>query len=128
MSENKGTARPNNSAPFKYPDRESFGEAVSAYFEPDGNAYFEGEFRPTMTGLALHLGMDRRSLINYGKREKYGDIVAHARLRVEECLERKLYGNTVTGVIFNLKNNFGWKDKNEVEYSEKVQDDGTNEW
>jgi hypothetical protein len=39
-----------------------------------------------------------------------------------------LYGNTVTGVIFNLKNNFGWKDKNEVEYSEKVQDDGTNEW
>jgi len=121
-------ARPGNHAPFKYPTREGFGEAVMTYFEDGGGAWFNGEFQPTMTGLAIHLGMDRRSLVNYGKREQYGDIVDYARAMVEQHLERKLYGNTVTGVIFNLKNNFGWKDKNEVEYSEKVQDDGTNEW
>jgi len=34
-------------------------------------------------------------------------------------LEQKLYGNAVTGVIFNLKNNFGWQDKTEQEVTTK---------
>ena len=33
---------------------------------------------------------------------------------IEAHLEKKLFGNNVTGLIFNLKNNFDWKDKTEV--------------
>jgi len=76
----------------------------------------------TMTGLAIALDMDRRSLLNYRKEEGYEDFfptIKKARDKVEESLERKLLTNNAntTGVIFNLKNNFDWKDKQEIDAS-----------
>ena len=38
-----------------------------------------------------------------------------ARQKVEHALEKHLYQGSVVGTIFNLKNNFGWKDKSEVD-------------
>tara|TARA_R110000787_G_scaffold167889_1_gene280843 strand:- start:10987 stop:11382 length:396 start_codon:yes stop_codon:yes gene_type:complete len=71
-------------------------------------------FAPTMAGLALHLGVDRRTLVNYSNKEEYFPTIRKARSRIESHLEKKLYGNNVTGLIFNLKNNFDWKDKSEI--------------
>ena len=70
----------------------------------------------TMSGLALTLDMSRQSLINYSKDEEFFDTIKKARQKVETQLEENLYrlGNN-SGVIFNLKNNFDWKDKVEVE-------------
>jgi hypothetical protein len=34
---------------------------------------------------------------------------------VEMSLEQRLAGQAVTGSIFSLKNNFGWKDKSETD-------------
>jgi len=68
-----------------------------------------------MAGLARHLDVDRKTIINYGNKEDYFHTIKRARARVEEFLEQRLYGNTVTGVIFNLKNNFDWKDKQEID-------------
>ena len=80
--------------------------------------YKDGEedkiFAPTMAGLALHLGVDRRTLVNYSNKEEYFPTIRKARARIESHLEKKLYGNNVTGLIFNLKNNFDWKDKSEI--------------
>jgi len=90
-------------------------DAVEKYFKED--AYMgEGEDRvyaPTMSGLALSLGVDRRTIVNYAHREAYFPTIKKARARVEVYLEQRLYGNNVTGTIFNLKNNFDWKDKTE---------------
>jgi hypothetical protein len=72
-------------------------------------------FAPTMAGLALYLGVDRRTVVNYSNKEEYFPTIRKARARIESHLEKKLYGNNVTGLIFNLKNNFNWKDKTEVE-------------
>jgi len=36
---------------------------------------------------------------------------------VEICLEQRLDAAAPVGAIFNLKNNFGWKDKTEQEHS-----------
>lgn len=72
-------------------------------------------FAPTMAGLALYLGVDRRTVVNYSHKEEYFPTIRKARARIESHLEKKLYGNNVTGLIFNLKNNFNWKDKTEVE-------------
>ena len=66
--------------------------------------------RPTMAGLARHLGMDRRSLVNYANKNDFFPTIKEARARVEEALENRLFDPSPTGVIFNLKNNFGWKD------------------
>lgn len=78
------------------------------------------QVRPfTITGLAVHLGTSRRTLLDY---EEYGDEFAHtikqAKARIEAYTEQQLYNpeaRNMTGIIFNLKNNYGWQDKTEVD-------------
>ena len=46
--------------------------------------------------------------------------IKKAKSKVEDYLEKKLLtGNSATGIIFNLKNNFEWKDKQEVEVAQE---------
>ena len=94
---------------------------VELYFETDayvtvGSADGEEikEFRPTMSGLALSLGVDRKTITNYANKDEFFPAIKKARARVELALEQHLYTKNVTGAIFNLKNNFGWKDKQDV--------------
>ncbi len=73
----------------------------------------------TMSGLALALGMDRKSLYNYSKKEEFFLTIKAARDRVEADIEERMNDKqTFTpGLIFNAKNNFDWKDKTETELS-----------
>ena len=73
----------------------------------------------TMSGLAYALDMDRKSLLNYSKDEKFFPTIKRAREKVETMLEECLYrvGNN-SGIIFNLKNNYGWRDQIEVQNTE----------
>ena len=72
---------------------------------------------PTISGLAYTLGMSTEALRNYEGKEEFLATVKRAKQRVEISLEQRLAGNAVTGSIFSLKNNFGWKDKSEKEIS-----------
>ena len=54
--------------------------------------------------------MCRKTLLNYSNDDAFLHTIKRARERVHQALEQRLYGNNVTGIIFNLKNNFGWKD------------------
>lgn len=68
----------------------------------------------TMSGLAYALGVDRDTILNYGKRDEFFGTVKRAREKVHRDVERRLMdGGQAAGPIFNLKNNFGWKDKTE---------------
>lgn len=72
----------------------------------------------TITGLAYWLDTSRETLLNYEENSKYFDTIKKAKERIHNFTEEKLYGGAhPTGVIFNLKNNWGWKDKTEVEES-----------
>ena len=70
----------------------------------------------TMSGLAYALDMDRKSLLNYSKDEKFFPTIKKAKEKVEQQLEENaLMGKAnSTFTIFNLKNNFYWKDTVEV--------------
>ena len=70
---------------------------------------------PTVSGLAYTLGMTTEAFRNYEGKEDFLATVKRAKQRVEMSLEQRLAGNAVTGSIFSLKNNFGWKDKTERE-------------
>lgn len=70
---------------------------------------------PTVTGLGLALGMTRQTLIEYQNEDEFSDTVKKAKQRVENAIEQRLFHNNATGSIFNLKNNFNWKDKTENE-------------
>lgn len=70
----------------------------------------------TMSGLANALNMSRQSLINYSKDSEFFDTIKKARSEVEQQLEENaLMGKAnSTFTIFNLKNNYGWRDTVEV--------------
>ena len=89
--------------------------AIEAYFQD----CVEDRDHPkpfTMSGLALSLDMDRKTLLNYSNKEEYFPTIKRARDRVENDVEtRLLSGQAVAGAIFNLKNNFAWVDKTEVD-------------
>lgn len=107
--------------PLAFETVEELEEAVESYFEKGGPAWVSmGEydaFNPTMSGLALHLGVDRKTVYNYSKKDEYFPTIKRARARIEEALEQRLYGQTVTGIIFNLKNNFDWMDKQDLAHT-----------
>ena len=75
----------------------------------------------TITGLALALDLDRKSINNYSKDSEFFPTIKKAKLRVENYLEKHLItDNSTTGIIFNLKNNYEWTDKKELQHSGNI--------
>lgn len=86
--------------------------------------YFDEEKQPTMGGLAVHLGISRKNLLEYNNRDRTGYIIKNARSRIEAIYEQRLiYKGNPAGVIFALKNlgkgkdpdAQSWTDKQEIE-------------
>lgn len=107
--------------PRKFKTVEEMQKAIDAYFakcDMDKEPY-------TITGLAIALDFNsRKSLLDY---EGYTDendkgflnTIKRAKCKVEDNIEKGLISGkyNATGSIFNLKNNFDWRDKTEVENS-----------
>lgn len=115
--------------PPKYDTPEQMQEVIDRYFsdcklnrvsmlmEPPvfrDDTITDDEF-PTVSGLALVLGMTRQALIDYSEKSEFLDTVKTAKTKIESVLEQRLFHNSPTGVIFNLKNNYNWKDKTELD-------------
>lgn len=105
---------PTAGKPAKYTSVEALQTGIDKYF-----AECEIKEKPaTMSGLAINLGfINRQSLLDYEGKDKYSGTIKAARARVEASVEERLLtqGQSAAGCIFNLKNNFGWKDKSEQE-------------
>lgn len=71
----------------------------------------------TVTGLALALDTSRETLTDYEDKEEFSDTIKRAKDKIQNYLELNLNSPSPTGTIFNLKNNYGWKDKTESEIS-----------
>lgn len=98
--------------PKLYNSKEEMQEIIDSYF-----SLCDQLERPyTMSGLANALNMSRQSLINYSKDEEFFDTIKKARAEVEQQLEENaLMGKAnSTFTIFNLKNNYGWRDSVEI--------------
>jgi len=98
----------------KYASVEELGRKIDEYF-----AECDAKNEPyTVTGLALALGLDRKGLLLYQGKNEYSNTIQKAKQKVQAYAERQLYRNgQVAGVIFSLKNNFGWEDKVQQEIS-----------
>lgn len=95
--------------PSKITEKEELQEKIDKYFKECDN-----KSEPyTITGLCIALDVCRDTLCEYAKKEEFSDTIKKAKLRVENYLEKHLITDGGTGIIFNLKNNFGWKDKQE---------------
>jgi len=98
--------------PLKFQSVDELSDMIDAYFEQcdkDGDPY-------TITGLALALDTSRESLLEYQDRPEFVDTIKRAKLKCHNYAEKFLYnGKNATGAIFNLKNNWGWRDKSEID-------------
>ena len=93
-------------------------EKINAYFN-----YCEEKEKPyTMSGLAYYLDISRQTLVNYSNQDQFFDTIKKARDRVQMQLEENALSNKAnpTFTIFNLKNNFDWKDSNEVKTNVEI--------
>jgi hypothetical protein len=120
--------------PLKYKTVKALEEAVQDYFDYCDNRMMSVYVKDlgdsiqvanpapyTMTGLARALNLSRQALMEYSGRDGYGDTIRRSRQRVEEYAETMLYeGKNATGVIFNLKNNFGWVDQTQVDNKHEI--------
>lgn len=77
----------------------------------------------TMSGLAYFLGTNRMTIMNSRNRNpEINEIIGRARDKIEQYVEEQLFVNPRTvGCIFNLKNNFGWQDKQEISVGQTNQ-------
>lgn len=99
--------------PKKFKSAEELQKAIDKYFaecELVGDPY-------TVSGLAYALDTNRQTLVNYGEDEEFFDTIKRAKAKIEAFNEKMLYSKDVptAGVIFNLKNNYDWKEKQEIE-------------
>lgn len=96
-----------------------FEEQIEAYFTQSA----EAKTPYTMHGLARAVGCDRFTLLRYetlytdSDAEPFRVAIKRARERVAEWTEQRLHERGIhpAGPIFSLKNNFGWRDVQEIE-------------
>lgn len=102
--------------PRQYTDHAQFDALVEDYFK---DCETNGK-KPTLAGVSLHLGFcDKETFGSYeAVGLEFSRTIKKARMRIEENRHQLLIGkDTFTpGVIFDLKNNHGWKDKSEHEH------------
>jgi hypothetical protein len=115
--------------PLLFKDAEELQKAVDAYFKKcdarkvdvitkDGTAIKIKRQEPyTVSGLALALNTSRETLMNYEDKAEFFDTIKAAKDKCLAWVETQLFEGTgaPAGVIFNLKNNYGWVDKTEYE-------------
>ena len=86
-------------------------DKINSYFEDENNKPY------TITDLAVWLDCDRKTLTNYENRDKFFPTIKRAKTKIEAGIEKGallgLYNPTFS--IFNMKNNFGWQDKQEID-------------
>ena len=70
----------------------------------------------TVGGLAVFLDCDQELLEEYKKKGRFSATIKRAKQIIYAYKQEFLYSNhNPTGAIFDLKNNYGWKDKTEVD-------------
>ena len=105
---------------------EELKEGINEYFNSIIKTRFSGEegneeqetyfYKPSITGLAIHLGYaTRQSIYDNSNRDiEFSYMIKKATTFIEQYHEEALDSKNVTGHIFALKN-MGWTDKQEIE-------------
>lgn len=132
--------------PKKYGSKKALSEAIERYFRSisrtvpakdglgrairndDGEEIKLTEYvvPPSISSLCLYLGIDRSTWQNYcdpQQHPEFSGITETTRARIEAYLEEQLLTREkgLQGIIFNLQNNYGWRQKQEVELGDKTR-------
>jgi len=109
-----------NGRPSVFKTPEEMQVAIDSYFDSCWELDDKDKkvnIRPyTITGLANALGICRQALLDYEDKPNFIATVKRAKAEVAQYVEEYLFtGKNQTGAIFNLKNNFNWKDQTQTD-------------
>ena len=80
---------------------------------------------PSIEALCLYIGIEDRTWRNYSDEEKHPDLAPITRYAKQRCqaylVEQLNSREKVQGIIFNLQNNYGWREKKEVELGSETR-------
>lgn len=98
--------------------RDMYGNAIK---DKETNQYVLEQYKPyTMTGFAVYIDSSRETLNEYSNKEEFVDAIKRIKEICHAYAEESLFvGKNPTGAIFNLKNNYGWTDKTELDLGNK---------
>lgn len=101
--------------PLKFQNVDELKQKIDEYFEKCN----ENKRPLTISGLAVALDTSRKVLIDYENRgDEFSNTIKKAKSICENFTEEYLFtGKNVAGAIFNLKNNYGWQDKSEIDHT-----------
>ena len=117
------SSKPVANKPLKFKTIEDLQCKIDSYFkscyitkvDEEGNKYQENIRPLTISGLAYDLDTTRRTLLDYEAKDGYSHTIRKAKARIESFTEESLYKPKVAqGVIFSLKNNYAWADRQEI--------------
>ena len=99
--------------PVKFKSKKELEKKIEAYFKNCD----EREIPYTITGMALWLDTTRRTVLDYEEKDKFSHTIKKAKLKIEGYAEKELFRHAgqIAGIIFNLKNNWDWVDKQEID-------------
>lgn len=78
---------------------------------------------PSVGGLCAFLGIHRSTWAEYCKNEEFSDTTTHARGRMQAWREEQLVTRKdVKGIVFDLENNYGYREQKQVQVTGSVED------
>lgn len=101
-------------------DKEPF---TSSYDEASGKTYRSAILLPTLTNFARSIGVARSTIYKWAEEhQEFSDAIKRAQeLQEEVLMQNGLFGAyDKTFAIFTAKNICGWKDKQEIDHSGRI--------
>ena len=80
---------------------------------------------PSVGGLCQFLGIHRSTWSEWAKDEEFSDTVMRAQGRMQAWNEEQLLtrpGKDLKGIVFNLENNYGYREKSSVEVTGGIEE------
>lgn len=107
--------------PPKFKTVEELDNLIESYF---ADCKERGE-PPFFVELCVWLDTTRKTLLEYEEKDEFRNSVKRAKARCEAAIEKGMLTNkfNATGSIFNLKNNYGWEDRQKVDNTHSLDDE-----
>jgi len=123
---NKNAIGNHGGKPRKFETPEVLEAVIQDYFDScyitkidDNGDKYQQNIKPlTVSGLAVFMGTNRQTLMTY--QDNYGieyhDAISRAKAKIESFAAESLFtAKSAQGIMFSLKNNYDWRDKQEID-------------